>query len=138
MTIKQEIKKIAKHYGVKYRMRNLVYAGSYDLRNPLIEINKKLKTRNDIFSTLFHELGHHYCKMNDKFVVFHTDTTDKPNKHMRKHMRDMIKTANRAELYVDKWGEKEFYKWYPKLKYIQSYRTKKEKRELKNGLLCLF
>jgi hypothetical protein len=143
MAIEQEIRKIAKHYGVKFRVMNLTngIGGTYANNTIFLSTDPRRKetwkSKANMFSAFFHELGHHYCTINDKFVFYHQAqfARHKTKRDRKKWVCKILKTANRAELYVDKWAEKEFSKWYPNLKYRQAYRTKTDKQWLKEYYL---
>jgi hypothetical protein len=132
------LRKIAKCYGARYKMleqKGWDSAGGYHTHKNLILINKKyLSHPSIIISTIFHELGHRYCILNNKFAVYHK----RPKKISFNHLKKIAAIALRAELYVDKWGEKEFNKWLAEsghvndLYYCRSYQSVIDRDWLKN------
>ena len=76
------------------------------------------KTLNGLLSSSFHEIGHCIAFRNGKFIPYHNGSYS---------VEYLKRYAYKAELYVDKWAEKEFYKMFPNKKYQKSYRTKKDK-----------
>jgi len=123
--LKKAALKIAKkEYGVDVIVDcNLKrYCGYTDFITRKIVIAAKLKPRIFV-TTIFHELGHIHCLRNNKYPIYHLK---RPT--TKKLRRDIKATALRAELYVDKWGETECNKHFPKLKYDRAYRSKKDKK----------
>jgi hypothetical protein len=129
MSLKQELRGICRLYGVNYRLIKLKGRGGYyDDRNATVYISvSNLEDRLWILSSIFHEIGHHYCVENGLFKIYHDEKLDNKDE-----IRAYLRTAYRAELFVDKWAQKEFKIWYPELKYMTCYRTKAEKNWLYN------
>lgn len=81
----------------------------------------------EMVSVLFHELGHDYCAKNNLWVNYHRRPAN---------FDEVRKLAVRAELWVDKWAEKEYNRIFPNgvqgLGYRASYRTKETQQQLKD------
>jgi hypothetical protein len=116
---------VKKHYGVKVRlMKTGVASGYADLVGGEAVVSKNLNV-NIAIAVVFHEVGHFHCYRNGIWSGYHRfcagESTDK---------KSFLSTAYRAELWVDKWAEKEMYKYFPRLKFKCSYRTKSDKKWL--------
>lgn len=130
--VKVHLNKVTRYYGATYRVTDLSggLQGACTSTGRVL-LNKSLyKSPTLMMSILFHELGHHYCHANNKFPVYHK----RPNTLTPSIIRKIKSTALRAELYVDKWGKNEFHRWYPKVKYSQSYTSKRDREWLKDFL----
>ena len=131
--------KIAHSYGVKIRFKKLNnIAGWADFDNEIIYIEPFLKktiigakySYNEyILSTIFHEIGHIVAKRNGKFKTYHYSNR---KVFTKKILNSLLKTAFRAEKYVDIWGEKEMKRAFPELKYVKSYRNNVDKKWILN------
>ncbi len=132
--LRKTLNKIAKKYGVKYRFKRFKSeAGGLALfPENLILINKKYIWKKNMFASCFlHELGHLYCYENRIYKIYHSAIPLKTKEDFRHYMA----TSLRAELYVDRWAEKQFKKYFPKLKFVKAYRTKKQQKWLKDTQL---
>jgi len=69
----------------------------------------------NMIATFFHELGHVHCCMEGKWKSFHT--TKLPSEMSKKEKSAYMRTALKAERWVDKWAETEMKKHFPKIKY---------------------
>ena len=124
LIIRQEVIDIAHSYGVKVSFRKLESeAGLACLRRELVILAKNAD-RETTLSTLMHEIGHIVAKREGKFKVYHSVGRVWTRKLVRKY----VQTALRAELYVDRWAEREFKKLFPELKYERAYRTKEHRK----------
>lgn len=112
------VKYLCRKIGIKIRFRKMNldkwwgYASSHA---------KKITIASNsphILSIFFHELGHIVAAATGKWPAYH-DPLVPSNK---KKFLALARTALRAELWVDKWGEREFKKLFPHLPYIQCYR----------------
>ena len=81
-------------------------------------------TGQDILSTMFHELGHSYCYRNGKWPTYHLCNTEYRNGgfyYSEKDLVGKIRTAYKAECWVDRWARKEMAKYFPNLRYTGGY-----------------
>lgn len=109
----EELKILAKHYKVKvYYSKNLKWAQGLAHKNSFT-VSLYNTNPERLISTFFHELGHIDCKRNGKWKVFHTND--------RTQIQKFRRTAFKAELWIDKWAEKEMKKWKPNMNYVDSY-----------------
>lgn len=125
-TYKQELRFLARKYKVRlyfcYKYNH--FSGIANGATNSITINGNIEKRNEILSTFFHELGHIYCYDNNLWNSYHKECYSKNTR----------RTALKAERWVDKWAEKELYKYNNKIKFIPSYQTKKSIQFLKRVL----
>lgn len=92
--------------------------GSARYWNRSISININ-QTRSAMISTFFHELGHIYCWEKKIWKSFHVN---KPLQYLTKSQKlKYLRTALKAEKWIDRWAEKEMKKHFTKIKYINSY-----------------
>lgn len=136
MTIKQ----LSEFYGVPvkmYRSGNL--GGYFSLRNgePTIFINRKF---GNLYSTFFHELGHVYCYEKGLWKAYHAPVKVRNGKmHIPKNLARMkVKTALKAERWVDSWARKEMAFWLPTKPYRTGYDSEDAKEWLENHLLAFY
>jgi predicted SprT family Zn-dependent metalloprotease len=105
--------------------------GAWANYNKMFLSYKLLKTHNkhQTISAFFHELAHIVAFRNNKFLEYHTARM----KHTYNQKMKILKTAYRAERYVDKLGKNLMKKEFPKYKYTAqySYSKKKHKKWLK-------
>lgn len=96
-----------------------------------ISISKKQSSRSMI-STFFHEMGHIYCFENGLWKSFHINKSieDLTRSEALKYLR----TALKAERWVDNWAKKEMKKHFPKMKYIPGYDSDQSGREFTNSI----
>jgi len=112
--IRKKLHKIAKTHGVRLWFRpSLGFSGEYHVGCDLIIVQLDNPAVR-VISTFFHELGHHTDFHNKIFRDFYDNNA--PLKRMRP-------TALKAERHADATGEKLCKKYFPKIKYEQSYRT---------------
>ncbi len=115
---------LAKFYEVKLEITKknpMKLHGWYDLRNNTIYIPETLKCdTSQYLSVFFHEAGHHHCVKNGLWKNYH-------NPSVKLSIRK--KTALKAERWVDKWAEKQFYSFFPK-EYFHFYASYKEKEQI--------
>ena len=116
---KQKVQELAKLYRVRvYFNKNLKSMGlaRYWKRSMTILSNQDSEK---IISVFFHELGHIYCFNNSLWTSYHnnkliSEMTDRDKKLV-------VRTAVRAERWVDKWATKEMAKHFPKMNYYTNY-----------------
>ena len=107
-TIRQELKTIANYYGVKIKFtRHPDAVSPMSADGEVIHIalgDKSLKGigRDFIINSMFHELGHVYCYRNGLFVEYH---------NVNNTYDAIIRTALKAERYVDRWAGVEVLKY---------------------------
>lgn len=82
-------------------------------------------TQESMLMALFHEIGHCVAFHDGKFLPYHTAKGDETY---------MKRFALKAELYVDNWAEKEFYRMFPNKTFIRSYRNKEDRDYLLNWI----
>lgn len=135
---KEIIKQLAKAYGVKVSYRRMTKASGYFNAPNRITIDCSPSNQDQLLETFFHELGHYYCYHNRKFSIYHRTLTKKLH---RRRLHALFRTAGRAELYVDKWAERECKKYFPEIEWKGSYRSYSDRawlvEELKRECRCL-
>ena len=100
-------------------------AGQCDLQKRRIEIFVRPQDNMTMTaSTVMHEICHIICHDIGKYPLFHQV---KPVLNWN-DAKGVLRTAYRAELYVDKMAEKLFKVCFPGMKYVKSYRTKEIKK----------
>src|SRR5574343_156801 len=117
---------VIKSYGVKIIFKNDDYFAPgaiavAAIRENTIKLSKKILTKsvNYIISALFHELGHFYCYDTLKYKEYHYGWY-KEN-ITEKELKSMVRTALKAELYVENWAKNERKLYFPDLEYIAGY-----------------
>jgi len=122
---RKEISKICKAYSVRYRIKKLGpgFGGQADCPNGIISIESSMLKLSIgyVMSVVVHEISHILAYRGGKYRAYHRQYA----LSTRQQCAAYLSTALRAELYVDRQGEKMFYRFYPHLKYSRSYRTKK-------------
>lgn len=117
-----KLKKIETHYKPLFNRiyyskytHKTGYSGQYnvDTRNIKIAL---VNDERDLIQTYFHELGHGYCIKNGLWKSYHKSTLNNTQE-----VDLYIRTALKAERWVDKWAEKEMKKHFPDLKYKPYY-----------------
>lgn len=101
-SLKKELLTLAQKYGVKLRfVARGDFAGKYDCDNKIIIINFRANvTRGESLSVFFHELGHWYCCRNNLWRDYHYPSN-------KIDYNQIIKTALKAERFIDRWAKKE-------------------------------
>lgn len=121
---------VIESYGVKVKIVKMDYEGVRGvakLEENTIAISPvmfELDSVDDILTVLFHELGHFYCYDNKIFKGYHYGFYK--NKISEDELKAMVRTAIRAEAYVDKWGMVEMKKYFPDHKYRGRYMYKRK------------
>jgi hypothetical protein len=130
MTRKHQIKLIrllAEYYNIKVHFVNALVGGpsgshgfNYETKEDYISISYD----KDMISAFFHELGHSFCYRNGLWPSYHNTNVKvikgKP-RYTKRWLRAKLKTAYRAEVWVDKWAKRELKKYLPKYKYDAGY-----------------
>lgn len=94
-------KELAKEQGIKLFFKKLNECSAfYDDETKEIFIDSKGLGLNTQISAVFHELGHVHCIKNGLWKKYHSDPPD-------------MRTALRAEVWIENWAEKEFKKYFP-------------------------
>ena len=118
------LKHMAMRYDFQYRIRRLRYYAQFDVTENLIEIDPVTCQSRDIFiSSLLHEICHLIAFRTDKFKVFHCQG-NVYNGLQTRTIRIYLRTALRAERYVDEQAEKMCEKEFPSITFCRSYRDK--------------
>ena len=127
--VEEKIKELAKSYRVRvYFSKKCSDRGVARFWRRSITINTNLNPIEKM-STFFHELGHIYCYDQGLWVNYHND---KPIEQLTdKEKRLIIRTAVRAEKWIDKWAEVEMKKSYPNLNYFTTYTERATIRQFK-------
>lgn len=123
------IRLFAKHYdvGVYFFKRESLHPGAgfirvtYKENGPVYTVYIWGDDTNDLLGTFFHEMGHVHCYRTGKWISYHTHTTYTNPEEYIKALRAFISTGFRAEQWVDRWGQQELKKWFPRLTYGLSY-----------------
>lgn len=121
--LKKEAIELCKKYNV-----DIYFFEDIDKNNPRgyasvesssISINTDgIKNKSILFASIFHEIGHIHCYRNNLWVAYHTLNK---KSYASEKIKKFRATAYKAECWVDRWGEKEMKKHYPKLKYKIGY-----------------
>jgi hypothetical protein len=92
---------------------------------------------NHRLSVFFHELGHLHCYDTGKWKSYHTKKKllSKLNK---KEKALLVRTALKAERWVEKWAEREMAKHFPGVDYIRSYDNPASVKTYKEQYLSQF
>ncbi len=136
----KEIKRLSKAFGVK-RIVILKRPGMYGksfLNTDSIGLSIDLFNDVDcLYSIAFHEFGHIWCKNNGKFKIFH-NCAKKDLTEYEKYI--IVKTAWKAEVYVDKWAKAQLNQSHPNIKFTGNYinATKHSKQVWKDSWLSQF
>lgn len=128
MNIRRKLRRIAASYGIKITFRYLdgTMAGFMSRTKPIFIALEKRLTEHQIISTFFHELGHFVDRAEGKYAKFYLITTMKRDKvYLRRN-------ALRAELHADATGKKLMKSYFPELRYLKAYGTKKARQFLKD------
>jgi len=121
---------VIKSYGVKVVFKNPDYFAPGSIGTAAI-LSNTIKVSTDILkkasvekivSLLFHELGHFYCYDTLKYKEYHYGFYKK--NITEKEIKSMVRTALKAELYVENWGKKEMKLYFPNMKYIMGYKRR--------------
>ncbi len=136
MTIKARRKdiQIANRLLRPYKFKiNIVYVenSSFSLENSRINMDyDRLETKQEFWSSFYHEFAHLICTFDLKYIKYHwsRELYIFEYEDWKPYYRKM---ALKIETYVDKLGEKMFYKHFKKMEYKQCYRTKYDKEFLK-------
>lgn len=96
-------------------------AGNCDVDKEIITINSLLSSRQEILSTFVHELVHCLCYRQGLWSKYHSGEDG------------MMKTAIKAERYVDRWAARLLYDIDKRLRYLGSY-TEGSNTEIKKFL----
>jgi len=131
-TIRKLLQELASEYDIKIRFtESLNGDGEARFWNNSISISTKQSPRG-MLSTFFHEAGHVYCWDKSLWKSYHID---KPIENLTPQERtNYLKTALRAERWVDNWAKKEMRKHFPDIKYIDGYLSKQDGEILKKSI----
>jgi hypothetical protein len=132
---KQEIKAIAKLFGVKLSfVPRPDFSGSYNCMGGINigEWHLGYRQVDLLYSTFFHELQHYIAHCSEKFFAYHS--TPAFGVKTKESMR-IYKIALRAERWTDKEARKLCKKWKPNVRYWPGYRYVKYSRRWWNQYL---
>lgn len=122
---KQIITELCQMFDVKYRLVHKKHEWGWaysDVFREIIEINLDIEcTKNVFVSLVLHEISHIVAYRQGRFKKYHADNTI-----TKSDIRALIRTAVRAEIYVDKQAEKLMKGLFPGMRFHRSYRTKEE------------
>lgn len=126
------LKQLAEFYQVKVKIVSLPdrWEGRYNVRNQVIEISNTSRSKLSVF---FHELGHHFCKRNNIWPSYHQTGV-----RSRRQIKKLIRTAYKAECWVDKWAEFQMAIWFPHLKYRRGYDSEEARVWLHTNYLSYY
>ena len=118
---------MAEEYNVKVFYSNSMngFDGMSRYWKRSISLNCSLNA-STMLATFFHEIGHIHCWDNSIWQSYHIDKS--PSRLNNNEKSKFIRTALKAERWVEKWAKKEMKKHFPHLKYVSSgYSSKEEK-----------
>jgi hypothetical protein len=122
--VKRILSELAQEYSIRifYSSSNNYYwryiSGHTSSNNASLTISTN-QSASYMISTFFHELGHIHCFKTGKWQAFHIH---KNPRYMSKTEKSLyLRTAVKAEKWVDKWAEKEMKKHFPQIKYSPGY-----------------
>lgn len=112
------------------------YHGYSRYWNNSISINVVNQSPIDIISTFFHEIGHIYCWNNNLWSSYHVN---RPLIELTERERDLyIKTALKAERWVDRWARREMSKHFSTIEYNPGYLSKESGENFVSSVKKLF
>lgn len=114
------LQELGRDYAVRLHFTNNLFTldGCARYWNNSISISLRQNSVS-MLSTFFHEIGHIYCWDNQLWKSYHID---KPLFEMtQEEKKRYVRTALKAERWVDNWAKKEMKKHFPKLTYIAGY-----------------
>ncbi len=132
----------------KYGLKKVIWAKDADMSNMgalctyeegIVKFNIKhcRKDLNYRISALFHEMGHIHCHTNGLWRNYHFTGDDEYL--TARECELVVRTALKAERWVDKWAEKESQKELKKLgikfEFVKSYRTNESKKRFHKYVL---
>ena len=121
---REVVKFVRDHYCVKLSVRVCAKGANGYARCGEIVIVNEFVNIDRMLSTIFHELGHIYCWRKNIWPAYHKYAITKKQKKLQRA------TAWRAEQWVDRWGEKEMKKHFPKRTFHAGYTTEEDKQWL--------
>ena len=130
--IRRKILDLGKFYKVRvYFSKNLEERGIARFWARSVTISSK-QSSDKMLSIFFHELGHIHCWENSLWSGYHID---KPIFELSEcEKRLILRTAVRAEKWIDKWARKEMAKHYPDLKYFATYDNQETIKKFKENI----
>ncbi len=123
MTAIEKVTELVKKEGYKILYTNAKnYSGMFLGDKKKILISRRYPKYRQI-GAILHELGHAYCYKNGIWKKYHRERSTKVD----------IKTALKAEVWVEKWAENKFKEMFPKgfkgKKYPVTYKFNKDCRD---------
>lgn len=127
-TLREQLRKIAGEFKVTLRFANLDKEIDGEALGSVITVKRRLLKARTV-SVFFHELAHVICQRENKFSIFHnhTITTKSTLAEIERIRRAVLRTALRAEKYVDFLGEVLAGQHFPDIEYIPSYQEQDAK-----------
>lgn len=124
--IVKECRKIAKKYGFKIYFKPLKddLGGLSDFENCSIIINSKIDNRQEILSILAHEYSHLECYRKGLWDKYHNSSK----------LEEKMKTALKAERFVDRMAEMWLYSIDKRVRYLGAY-TDSDDAEMREFLV---
>lgn len=113
-----QLKQIAKIYGVKIKLTNKSRGGFYWDNTIYLSKNMNSKDTLDVF---FHELAHYKNDIENKYPLYHHVSSSKLIRIYG--IKWFCRYALKAEIYTDKIGKNLCKIWFPKHKYEISYKN---------------
>lgn len=118
-TLHQELRRLAGIYAVRlYFNTQTDSLGQSRYWNRSISIQHSL-TPPRALSVFFHELGHIHCYEEGKWASYHNPKPPASFTHDEKRL--IVRTALRAERWVDRWARQEMRRHFPGVRYHSNY-----------------
>jgi hypothetical protein len=122
---KRNIKKILNELAEQYSVRlhytlSSPHCGYARYWNNSITVSCR-QSAVDMLCTFFHEIGHIYCWEKSLWSSYHTHKELDNLTALEK--KKYIRTALKAERWVDRWAKKEMKRHFPNIRYNPSYST---------------
>lgn len=119
--IKKLIIELSREYDIRVHFtKSMPDAGCARYWNNSISISSK-QSAIGMISTFFHEVGHIFCWKNSLWTSYHIN---KPIEHLtQSEKQKFIRVALKSERWVDNWAKIEMKKHFPKIQYLNGYRS---------------
>lgn len=121
-----EFNNIIKNIKIKYNVKSVRFKdvnnlGLCSYTEGIIYLHPKLKNNLVLAcKVLYHEVGHIYCYDNGIWKSYHVKDD---NNLTKRKLNLLLKTALKAERWVDRWAEKRIKELNPKMKFYKGYQT---------------
>ena len=120
----KKLHEIANNHDVTLKIHTGKAASFYDVLNKHIQIGigkGVCQGESYMLSMFFHELGHHVAYTNKKYIIYHEFAEDFVHEETVERMKIFVRTALKAERYVDKIGQELMKQYFPKGKYYAAH-----------------